>query len=158
MRPPLRLCFSFVPLDLSAAGDYHIAVTETLTVKTRTRIELVDITAQVRTAVQRARVDSGTCIVYVPHTTAAVTINENADPSVGRDVNHVLSRLAPAGAGYEHTEGNADAHAKAALVGSSATVLVEGGDLILGTWQGVFFCEFDGPRNRGVIVKVIADK
>jgi secondary thiamine-phosphate synthase enzyme len=132
-------------------------VIETFGVTTRKRIELVDITGQVRDALRRFSVTSGACFVYVPHTTAAVTINESADPSVGRDINHILARLVPAGADYEHAEGNADAHAKAALVGSSVTVLVENGELVLGTWQGIFFCEFDGPRNRKVMVKVIAD-
>ena len=131
---------------------------ETLGVTTRKRIELVDMTEQVRAALRKLRLTSGVIIVYVPHTTAAVTINENADPSVGRDISGVLSRLVPAGADYEHTEGNADAHAKAALVGSSVTIIVEGGELVLGTWQGIFFCEFDGPRNRKVLVKVIAEQ
>jgi len=133
-------------------------VIETLGVTTRKRIELVDMTEQVRAALRKLRLTSGVIIVYVPHTTAAVTINENADPSVGRDISGVLSRLVPAGADYEHTEGNADAHAKAALVGSSVTIIVEGGELVLGTWQGIFFCEFDGPRNRKVLVKVIAEQ
>lgn len=94
-------------------------------------------------------------MVYVPHTTAAVTINENADPDVGADINAVLSRLVPAGAGYAHAEGNSDAHAKAALAGPSVTVLVEDAAPVLGTWQGIFFCEFDGPRERNVLVKTI---
>ena len=128
---------------------------ETFGVTTRQRIELVDITGQVRAALRKFDVTSGACFIFVPHTTAAVTINEDADPSVGRDINSILSRLVPAGAGYEHSEGNADAHAKAALVGSSVIVPVEDGDLVLGTWQGIFFCEFDGPRNRKVLVKSI---
>lgn len=94
----------------------------------------------------------------MPHTTAAVTINENADASVGDDINLVLTRLVPAGAGYAHEEGNSDAHAKAALVGSSVTVIVEGGEPVLGTWQGIFLCEFDGPRERNVLVKTIVGK
>jgi secondary thiamine-phosphate synthase enzyme len=94
-------------------------------------------------------------VVFVPHTTAAVTINENADPDVGADINTVLTRLVPVRADYEHAEGNADAHAKAALVGSSVTVLIENGAPVLGTWQGIFFCEFDGPRERNVLVKTI---
>jgi secondary thiamine-phosphate synthase enzyme len=133
-------------------------VIETVPVSTRSRIELVDITARVRTALSRFKVESGLCIVYVPHTTAAVTISENADPSVGQDLNSILSRLVPADAGYAHSEGNSDAHAKSLLVGSSVTIPVEGGDLALGTWQGVFFCEFDGPRRREVLVKAIADR
>ena len=131
---------------------------ETIAVTTRRRIELVDITPQVRAAVERSPESSGACIVYVPHTTAAVTINENADPDVGRDLNQILSRLVPAGADYAHAEGNSDAHTKAALVGSSVTVPIEDDELVLGTWQGIFFCEFDGPRQRKVLVKVISDK
>jgi secondary thiamine-phosphate synthase enzyme len=130
---------------------------EAIGVSTRSRIELVEITDQVQSLLGKSRVDSGLCLVYVPHTTAAVTINENADPSVGRDVNSILSRLVPGSASYEHGEGNSDAHAKAALVGPSVVIPVEGGKLALGTWQGVFFCEFDGPRDRKVLVKLIAD-
>jgi secondary thiamine-phosphate synthase enzyme len=96
-------------------------------------------------------------VVYVPHTTAAVTVNENADPNVGTDINSVLSRLVPARADYRHEEGNADAHAKAALVGSSVTVLVDDGAPVLGTWQGIFLCEFDGPRTRQVLVTTISE-
>jgi secondary thiamine-phosphate synthase enzyme len=132
-------------------------VTDTLAVTTLQRTELKDVTGQVQAAVLRTRVKSGICMVYVPHTTAAVTINEHADPDVAHDINKVLSRLVPADAGYEHTEGNADAHAKAVLVGSSVMIPIENGTLALGTWQGIFFCEFDGPRSRKLTVKVIAD-
>lgn len=95
--------------------------------------------------------------MYVPHTTAAVTINENADPSVQKDIVRTLARLVPAGLGYDHTEGNADAHVKASLVGSSVFVPFESGKLLLGTWQGVYFCEFDGPRERRILVKIKQD-
>ena len=130
---------------------------ETLAVTTHSRVELVDITAGIQAALRKLKVKSGVCWVYVPHTTAAVMINENADPSVGRDVNWVLSRLVPKGDDYQHAEGNADAHTKAALIGSSVTILVEDGELNLGTWQGIFFCEFDGPRQRRVLVKAMSD-
>ena len=128
-----------------------------LSVSTHKRVEFVDITGQVQGAVRDARVDTGTCIVYVPHTTAAVTINENADPDVQRDIIDQLERVVPRQGGYRHMEGNADAHIKASMLGFSATILVENGALLLGTWQGVYFCEFDGPRSRRVCVKVIAD-
>jgi secondary thiamine-phosphate synthase enzyme len=128
-----------------------------LSVSTRKRVEFVDITAQVRRAVRDAGVASGTCIVYVPHTTAAITINENADPDVRRDIIAQLERVVPHQGGYHHMEGNADAHIKASMIGTSATVLVENGALVLGTWQGIYFCEFDGPRSRQAYVKVTAD-
>ena len=129
---------------------------KTISVSSRRRAEFVDITAEVSSAVREAGVKEGICCVYVPHTTAGVTINENADPSVRRDIIETLGRLVPAGAGYSHLEGNADAHIKASLVGSSIQVIVEGGELKLGTWQGIFFCEFDGPRRRKVYVKVVS--
>jgi secondary thiamine-phosphate synthase enzyme len=126
-------------------------------VKTGSRTELVDITRRVREAVRDSRVQEGLCFIYVPHTTAAVTINEHADPAVARDVQNALSKLVPAGAGYAHAEGNADAHIKAVMIGASETVLVRSGDLVLGTWQGVFFCEFDGPRWRKILVRVFGE-
>jgi secondary thiamine-phosphate synthase enzyme len=126
-------------------------------VKTGSRTETVDITRRVREAVRASGVQEGLCVVYVPHTTAAVTVNEHADPSVARDVQNALSKLVPAGAGYAHAEGNADAHIKAVMVGASETVIVRTGDLVLGTWQGIFFCEFDGPRWRKIFVRVIGE-
>jgi len=99
----------------------------------------------------------GVCYVYVPHTTAAVMINEHADPDVAKDVEGVFDRLVPRSGPYRHSEGNTDSHAKAILVGASQVVFVEGGKLALGRWQGVFFCEFDGPRERRIVVKVTAD-
>ncbi len=135
-----------------------------LTVSTRAAHDLVEITDAVRAALRAARgpdgvrVTDGVLIVYVPHTTAGVTIQENADPDVRRDLLLALENAVPArparGA-YRHAEGNSDAHVKATLVGSSATLIVKGGDLLLGTWQGVFLCEFDGPRSRTVHLKVI---
>jgi len=130
-------------------------VTRELVVKTRNRSELVDITDEVSRVVREARIGEGICCLYVPHTTAGVTINESADPSVRTDVTTTLSGLVPQGAGYRHTEGNADAHVKAAIVGSSEALLVTGGRLLLGTWQGIFFCEFDGPRTRRIHVRVM---
>jgi secondary thiamine-phosphate synthase enzyme len=130
-------------------------ITKEIQIKTATRNELVDITAQVEKAVEEAGVSEGICFVAVPHTTAAVTVNENADPSVKADIIAKLNALVPAGDHYRHREGNADAHIKATLVGPSETLLVRGGRLSLGTWQGVFFCEFDGPRTRKVWVRVM---
>jgi len=128
-----------------------------LALSTRRRAEFVHITPDVQRVVRESGVASGTCVVYVPHTTAGITINENADPDVVRDILDQLERLVPRQGSYHHTEGNADAHIKASMMGSSATVLVDNGALVLGTWQGIFFCEFDGPRSRHVYVKVIAD-
>lgn len=129
--------------------------TREIEVKTKTRNELVDITAQVEEAVEESGITEGICVIVVPHTTAAVTINENADPSVKTDIIAKLDELVPAGGKYHHREGNADAHIKAALVGTSECLVVRGGQLALGTWQGVFFCEFDGPRTRQVWVRVL---
>jgi secondary thiamine-phosphate synthase enzyme len=129
---------------------------DTFDVRTRQRTEFIEITEQVRQAVQRAGVRQGLCVVYCPHTTAAVTINENADPDVVHDMLLWLNRTIPQQqAGFRHGEGNSDAHIKASLVGSSVTLLVEDGDLVLGRWQGVYFCEFDGPRTRTVRVQTL---
>jgi secondary thiamine-phosphate synthase enzyme len=124
-------------------------------VRTRSRTEFVDITGQVAKIVQESKVSSGMAIVFVPHTTAAVTINENADPSVQHDILADLNRLIPFAGPYQHTEGNSAAHIKSSLVGPSETLLIENGRLALGTWQGVYFCEFDGPRTRKAWVKII---
>lgn len=129
-------------------------ITQEIQVKTTMRNELVDITPQVEKVVKGSGVTEGICVLAVPHTTAAVTVNENADPSVKADIIAKLSELAPVGDRYRHMEGNADAHIKATLVGPSETLLVRGGRLSLGTWQGVFFCEFDGPRTRRVVIRV----
>lgn len=130
---------------------------ERIEIKTRKRIELVDITHEVQNAVSKTKVKSGVCFVFCPHTTAGLTINENADPAVQKDINNSLNRLVPEGAGYVHSEGNADSHVKASLFGLSLTILIEDASLRLGTWQGVYFCENDGPRQRQVWVKVIED-
>lgn len=123
-------------------------------VKTGTRNEMVDITSLVQKEVSKSGVTDGVCTVYVPHTTAGITINEGADPDVCHDILTKLNEMVPAHAGYRHTEGNADSHIKASLMGSSVTVIVENGRLVLGTWQKIFFCEFDGPRSRKVYVKI----
>jgi secondary thiamine-phosphate synthase enzyme len=126
------------------------------TVGTKRRSEFVEITAEVRDAVRAAGLKSGACVVYCPHTTAAITIQENAGPDVVRDMLLWLDGHIPKDVpGFKHAEGNSDAHIKSSLIGASATILVEGGDLVLGTWQGVYFCEFDGPRTRTVRVQTI---
>jgi len=117
---------------------------------------MIDITGEVRRIVRESGVREGVCRVFVPHTTAAVTINENADPDVPRDLLAALDRIVPWNDGYRHGEGNAAAHVKSSLFGASESVFVEEGDLVLGTWQALFFCEFDGPRTRRVLVKVLS--
>ncbi len=126
-----------------------------LTVKTKAQTELVDITAEVQKIVRTSDVRDGLGMVYVPHTTAAVTINESADPSVKADILMVLNKIIPWDAGYRHLEGNSAAHIKSSLVGASELIAIENGRLVLGTWQGIFFCEFDGSRTRKVHVKVM---
>lgn len=124
-------------------------------VSTRSRNEMVDITAQVQAIVRESGVKSGQVVVFCPHTTAAITINENADPSVPHDILLTLEELIPQSRrGYRHSEGNSDSHVKCSLVGASELVLIADGHLTLGTWQGIFFCEFDGARSRKVIVQV----
>ena len=129
---------------------------ETFEVRTSRRSELIDITARVRQAIGRAGLRRGACVVYCPHTTAAVTINENADPDVVHDVLSWLNRAIPQEqADFRHAEGNSDAHLKASLIGPSVVLLIEDGQPVLGRWQGVYFCEFDGPRTRQVHVQVL---
>lgn len=127
----------------------------TLRIKTSKRSQFVDITREVERVVRTLGVNSGVCHVYVPHTTAGVAINEHADPDVARDVESIFDRLIAHEGPYRHAEGNTDSHMKAILTGTSQTVLVEDGKLALGTWQGIFLCEFDGPRQRTVFVKVV---
>ena len=128
---------------------------QTFQVRTSKQTEFVDITRSVQEAVRKIGVEDGICIVFIPHTTAAVTINENADPNVVHDIAMELNKVIPFEDHYRHSEGNSPAHIKASLVGCSEAVFVESGKLVLGTWQGIFFCEFDGPRNRKVHVKVL---
>jgi secondary thiamine-phosphate synthase enzyme len=130
---------------------------QTFQVRTSTQTEFIDITHSVQEAVKKTGVENGICIIFIPHTTAGVTINENADPSVIRDILMELNKIVPAKDQYHHLEGNSPAHIKTSLVGCSQIVFVESGKLALGTWQGIFFCEFDGPRNRKVHVKVISE-
>lgn len=124
---------------------------------TKGRDSLVDITNEVMEAVKESGVDEGVCIVFIPHTTAGVTINENADPDVTRDIIMEMNKIVPHDDGYRHIEGNSAAHIKASMMGSAQTVIIENGRLVLGTWQGIYFCEFDGPRTRNVVVKVQRD-
>ncbi|MBN1797003.1 MAG: YjbQ family protein [Spirochaetales bacterium] len=124
-------------------------------VRTEQPTQFVNITASCRECVAKSGVLEGVCVVYIPHTTAGVTVNEAADPAVVRDIKMMLNKLVPARGDYTHMEGNSDAHIKASLMGSSVHVPVNSGKLALGTWQGIFFCEFDGPRTRSVSVQVI---
>jgi len=124
-------------------------------VKTNSRFEMKDITNQVRSVVCESNVKNGVCYVFVPHTTAAVTINENADPDVPRDIIMELDKVIPLHDNYSHMEGNSAAHIKSSLIGTSEMVFIENGDIVLGTWQSLFFCEFDGPRTRKVYVKLV---
>jgi secondary thiamine-phosphate synthase enzyme len=129
----------------------------TLQVKTSRRTELLDITREVQRAIRDSGVQSGVCHLYVPHTTAAITINENADPDVPRDIEAAMDRLVPKDGPYKHCEGNADAHIKSTLTGVSLSVEIDGGELQLGRWQGIFFCEYDGPRQREVRLRLVRD-
>ncbi len=129
-----------------------------LSVKTSGRTELVDITTKIAKLVKESGVSEGLCMLYVPHTTAAVTINESADPSVKGDILMVLNQIIPWDADYKHMEGNSAAHVKSTLVGASELVAIENSALVLGTWQGLFFCEFDGPRTRKVHVRIIEQR
>lgn len=119
-------------------------------------MEMIDITPLVQREVTRAGHPEGICVVYVPHTTAGITINEGADPAVCTDILSRLNEIVPPNAGYRHMEGNSDSHIKASLMGGSVSVIIEQGSLLLGTWQKIFFCEFDGPRTRNVFVKIIS--
>ena len=130
---------------------------EQFTLSTSSRNQLIDITDIVSDYVQRSGVKSGICLVYTPHTTAAITVNENADPSVKSDIIRKLGDIFPQNDNYDHSEGNSDAHLKSSVVGCSQALLIEDGSLLLGTWQGIYFCEFDGGRTRQFYVKVISD-
>lgn len=128
---------------------------KTLTIKSRSNTEFIDITEDIHKAIKESGIKSGVCYIYVPHTTAGITINEGADPSVKRDIITTLNKLIPFEGDYQHMEGNSAAHIKSTIIGVSLFVLVEDSKPILGTWQSVYFCEFDGPRHRRVIVKVV---
>ncbi|HEX7127377.1 MAG TPA: secondary thiamine-phosphate synthase enzyme YjbQ [Thermodesulfobacteriota bacterium] len=128
---------------------------KTLKLQTTSRVEMVDMTEPIRRVVRESGVMSGLCFVFCPHTTGAVTLNENTDPDVRTDFDRALAAAVPRQGPYVHSEGNSDAHVKASLIGSSVTMLVENGKLVLGQWQAVYFCEFDGPRSRTLVVKVL---
>ncbi|MDX2439462.1 MAG: secondary thiamine-phosphate synthase enzyme YjbQ [Desulfobacterales bacterium] len=125
------------------------------TVKSKSRTQLIDITSEIQKAVRSSGISEGLCMLYVPHTTAAITINESADPSVASDIMMVLNEVIPWKAEYRHLEGNSPAHIKSTLVGASEVIAIENGSLVLGTWQGIFFCEFDGPRTRSVHMRLL---
>ena len=128
-----------------------------LSIKTSSREELIDITHLIREAVSQANIKNGIILLHVPHTTAAITINENADPDVKRDILYKLSKEIPRHDGYHHGEGNSDAHLKSSLIGPTLQLIISDGRLLLGTWQGILFCEFDGPRSRRLYLKIISD-
>lgn len=130
---------------------------EKINLKSSKRAELIDITENIRAAVSKNKAKNGVCFIFCPHTTAGLTINENADPSVRSDIVNGFNKLFPENAGYSHSEGNADGHMKSSVFGSSLSVFVESGQLALGTWQGIYFCESDGPRSRQVWVKIMEE-
>jgi len=134
-----------------------IARLHTAYIETHARVEFKDITDLVQMAVSESGAQSGTCFLFVPHTTAAILINENDDPALQKDLDNFLKSLAPRDGDYHHNDGNCDAHLKAAVIGNSKSLLVEGGRLVLGRWQGIFFCDFDGPRRRELKIKVVLD-
>ncbi|MFN4228116.1 MAG: secondary thiamine-phosphate synthase enzyme YjbQ [Candidatus Ratteibacteria bacterium] len=128
---------------------------EKITIKTRKRTDFVDITGEIENFVRSKNIKNGICYIFIPHTTCGITINENADPSVKNDIIEKLEQLIPENDRYSHTEGNADAHIKSSIVGHSLTVFIENNSLQLGTWQGIYLCEFDGPRIRNVWLKIL---
>jgi len=128
---------------------------KTINISTTKRVDLVNITSQVQKVVSESSVDDGIVTVFVPHTTCGITINEGADPDVVRDIKYQLEKLIPYQQGYQHLEGNSDSHIKTCIVGSSENIIIEKGQLVLGTWQSIFLCDFDGPRNRTVYIKII---
>ena len=146
--PPMSEFFERLPAHIIQEADMPM----TLQVKTRSRTEMVDITSMVQKELSNKDMNDGVCVVYVPHTTAGITINEGADPAVCQDIMAKLNEMVPRDAGYRHMEGNSDSHIKASLMGSSVSVFLEKGRLVLGTWQKVYFCEFDGPRTRKVYI------
>ncbi len=125
----------------------------TISINTKNRSEMIEITARVEEELRRSGLKDGVCFLFVPHTTAGITINEHADPSVEADIQAMFNKLVPWEASYRHLEGNSAAHVKSSLIGNSVIVLVESGHLELGTWQGIFFCEFDGPRSRKLYIR-----
>jgi secondary thiamine-phosphate synthase enzyme len=144
-------------LERAETAPRPSAVMRVLRIETRARVEFKDVTSLIQKTVEETGIRSGTCHIFVPHTTAAVLINENDDPALMKDLDNFLAGLAPAERAYSHNDGNCDAHLKAAVIGSSKSLLIENGQLILGRWQGVYFCEFDGPRRRDLRLKVVPD-
>jgi secondary thiamine-phosphate synthase enzyme len=134
---------------------YNVQMVQKISVSTKAHQEMVDITGAIQKIVGQSKITDGLIHVYCPHTTAAVTVNENYDESVQNDIIETLARLIPHNAEYAHTEGNSDAHIKAALMGSSRTLFIEGGEISFGSWQGIFLCEFDGPRTREIWIKFV---
>ena len=134
-----------------------MAKIESFRIRTGRRTQFLDVTREVQAVVNASGVQQGTCCVYVPHTTAGVTINEHADPDVASDVEGIMDRLVPNRGPYRHAEGNSDSHAKTILTGTSQVVFIERGQLVLGRWQGIFLCEYDGPRERTMQVKIVPD-
>lgn len=126
-----------------------------LEIRTTSRSEIIDITDKIQKIISDSKIKSGICVIYVPHTTAGIIVNENYDPSVRIDILESLEKIAPVLARYKHTEGNADSHIKTSLAGSTATLLIEDGKILLGSWQGIMFCEFDGPRTRKLVIKIL---
>jgi secondary thiamine-phosphate synthase enzyme len=129
---------------------------KTFEIQTRSKCEFIEITRQVKDCVKDSQARSGICVVYSPHTTAAITINENADADVRRDMAMALQQIVPREMGFVHSEGNSDSHIQASLYNPSQVLIIEDGRLVLGRWQGIFFCEFDGPRNRTFFVQIVA--
>jgi secondary thiamine-phosphate synthase enzyme len=129
-----------------------------INLQTNSRVEMIDITASVQAVINSKKISNGLCIIFSPHTTAAITINENADPDVPRDILAALDKAVPFSANYRHAEGNSAAHVKSSLIGASELVIIENGCLVLGTWQSIFFCEFDGPRPRKVLISIISSE
>lgn len=152
---PLSAAFPGGRQTAAGGEEGDLAMTHPFHIKTAAKTDFVDITPLVQQAVERSNVEEGICYVFVPHTTAGVIINENADRHVSADIELALNHMVPSHERYQHLEGNSPAHIKASLVGSSQVVFVQARKLVLGTWQGIFFCEFDGPRNRQVYVKVV---
>lgn len=130
---------------------------EIIEIKTSKRMEFINITARLNALIRSSGIKDGICFIHVPHTTAAVTINENADPDVINDIISAINKLIPVSDSYAHTEGNSDAHIKSSLFGQTLNLMIEGSELLLGIWQGVYFCEFDGPRTRKVYVKFLGN-
>jgi len=131
------------------------SLTRTISIRTSRRTELQDVTAEIEKALRDSGCNQGICLLYVPHTTAGILINEGDDPAVARDIEAAFDRLVPHAGAYKHAEGNSDSHIKTALVGSSETIWIEGGQLTLGRWQSIFFAEFDGPRSRELRVRIV---